>query len=154
MKIETIYDLLFNHPFFKNMNPSYIETIAHCGKNQIFQENQWIAKEGEPANNFYLIRKGSAAIETHIPGQGGKTLQTLSSGEILGWSWLFPPYLWNFDVRALTEIHTVALDGKCLRNKCENNHDLGFELMKRFAAIMVRRLKATRMQIMDIYGNP
>jgi hypothetical protein len=77
----------------------------------------------------------------------------LGEGEILGWSWLIPPYNWHFDARAVELTRAIALDGKCLRNKCEQDHDLGYELLKRFAHIMEQRLQATRLQLLDVYGN-
>jgi CRP-like cAMP-binding protein len=79
-------------------------------------------------------------------------IQTIEKGEILGWSWLIPPHTWHFDARALEPIRALAIDGKCLRAKCEANHDLGYELLKRVSSIMYQRLQATRMQILDVYA--
>jgi CRP-like cAMP-binding protein len=76
----------------------------------------------------------------------------LAAGEVLGWSWLIPPYHWKFDARAIEQTRALALDGKCLRTKCEEDHDLGYELLKRFAQIMEERLQATRLQLLDVYG--
>jgi CRP-like cAMP-binding protein len=79
-------------------------------------------------------------------------VDTIGEGEILGWSWLLPPYHWKFHARATEAVRAIALDGKCLRTKCEQNHDLGYELLKRFSQIMSRRLDATRLQLLDVYG--
>ena len=79
-------------------------------------------------------------------------LATLGEGEILGWSWLLPPYLWRFHAHAVESTRAIALDGKCLRTKCEQNHDLGYEMLKRFAQIMEQRLEATRLQLLDVYA--
>ena len=80
-------------------------------------------------------------------------IQTIDEGDVLGWSWLFPPYVWHFDVKAVELTRAIAMDGECLRNKCEEDHELGYEIMKRFSHVMVNRLSATRLQLLDIYGK-
>jgi hypothetical protein len=82
------------------------------------------------------------------------TIDTLEDGDVLGWSWLFPPHKWNFDSRAIALTRALVLDAKCLSGKCEEDHHLGYEMMRRFSAIMVDRLKATRLQLLDLYGSP
>jgi hypothetical protein len=82
------------------------------------------------------------------------TISTHGPGELIGWSWLFPPYRWHFDGRVVERGSAIAFDGECLRGKAEGDHDLGYELMKRFAAQMVERLQATRIQLLDLYGHP
>jgi CRP-like cAMP-binding protein len=109
-------------------------------------------REGEEANQFYLIRQGQVAIEISPPQKRAIVVDTIGEGEILGWSWLLPPYHWKFHARATEAVRAIALDGKCLRTKCEQNHDLGYELLKRFSQIMSRRLDATRLQLLDVYG--
>lgn len=111
-----------------------------------------IFREGEEANQFFLVREGKVAIEVFVEGRGPLTIQTLSIGEILGWSWLVPPYQYRFDARAVDVVRAIALDGKCLRAKCDGDARLGYELLKRFAVVMTQRLEATRMQVLDVYG--
>lgn len=153
--MKGLEELLNAHAFFEGLDPDYIALIAGCGKNKICKPGEVIAHEGDPADHFYIVREGTAAIQVFTPDKGALTLQTVGPNEIIGWSWLFPPYLWNFDVRALDLTKMIALDGKCLREKCEKNHDLGYELMKRFSQILTRRLSAARMQILDVYHlNP
>ena len=151
--MKTIYDLIAEHPFFRGMEKKDVEFISKCGKNRVFRENEAIAREGEAANFFYLIRQGTVAVITDMPPDGFHTLQTVSDGEIMGWSWLFPPYHWLFDLEAKTVVHAVELDGKCLRDKCEQDPKLGYELMKRFAKNMTDKLEATRLQLLDVYGT-
>jgi hypothetical protein len=81
------------------------------------------------------------------------TIHTRHEGEVLGWSWMVPPYRWHFDARASETTRAIAMDGKCLRTKCDEDHDLGYEIMKRFSLVIAERLEATRLQLMDIYGN-
>lgn len=151
--MKTIDTLLKEHPFFWDMKPKYVDLIAGCGRNRVFKPDDWLAKEGDMADEFFVIREGRVAIETEFPGRGRVTLQTVDAGEIVGWSWVFPPYKWTFDLRARETAHVVALDGKCLRDKCDADKPMGYELMKRFSRIMAERLRAARLQMMDVYGN-
>ena len=144
---------LAEHPFFAGLAEDYLDTIAGCGKKDVFTPGTEIAREGTSADYFYLIRKGRVAIETYAGPRGIVRLQTLDDGDILGWSWLFPPYLWNFDARALQDVRTITLDGACLRGKCDADPALGYALMKRFARIMSERLRAARIQLLDIYSG-
>jgi len=150
--IETLERVLSEHAFFCDLPARDLHTLAGCASNVHFHAHEAIFREGTQAERFYLIRSGKVAIEVFAPGQGALTIQTLGAGEVLGWSWLFPPYRWNFDARAVEETRAFALDGQCLRAKCEVDHDLGYELMKRFSQVMIERLRATRLQLLDIYG--
>lgn len=151
--LKTIADLLREHEFFEGISEEDLALIAGCGRLETVEAGQFLAHEGDSADYFYIIRKGRVTLETFIPGGDSLVVQTLQKGDVLGWSWLFPPYQWSFDIRVLKQVHLVALDGKCLRGKCETDEELGFELMKRFAKILHARLQATRLQILDVYGN-
>lgn len=151
--VETLESIIKDHDFFRDLEAEYLQTLAGCASNVRFRAGEIIFKEGAEANRFYLIREGKIGIEVFVPGRGALTIQTIGAGEVLGWSWLFPPYRWNFDARAVENTRAFALDGECLRDKCEKNHDLGYELMKRFSVIMTARLQATRLQLLDVYGG-
>ena len=151
--MQTIEPLLAQHPFLKGLDPAHLKLITGCASNKVIQPGEFIFREGEEANSFYFIRQGKVVIETYSPEHGPITIQTRTEGEILGWSWLIPPYRWHFDARAEDQTRLIALDGKCLREKCEQDHDLGYELMKRFAVIIAERLEATRLQFLDVYGK-
>ncbi|WP_237065001.1 cyclic nucleotide-binding domain-containing protein [Microbulbifer guangxiensis] len=151
--MKTIAELLQQHPFFQDLPREHQEFIAGCGENCIYQPGDYLAREGAPADDFFLIRAGRVAVETFVPNHGALCLQTISGGEIFGWSWLFPPYRWTFDARALEKVHGIRLNGKCLREKCETEPALGFELMKRFARITTERLREARIQLLDLYGD-
>ena len=129
-----------------------MKLIAGCGSNVHFDAGAYLFREGEAADRFYALRGGSVSIEVHAPGRAAMTLQTAAAGEILGWSWLFPPYLWQFDARAREDVKATSFDGACLRKKCDADPALGYELMKRLARIVSRRLEATRIQLLDLYG--
>ncbi len=151
--MESLKNILEEHPFLKGLEAKYLDLIVGCASNVRFDAGQFIFREGEEAHQFYIIRGGKVALEIFSPERGSIIIDTLESGEVLGWSWLVPPYQWRFDARASELTRAIALDGKCLRKKCEQHHDLGYELLKRFADIMAQRLDATRLQLMDMYGT-
>lgn len=151
--IETLERLIGEHPFFNGMAEQHLRFVAGCAKNIRFDEGQIIFREGDEADQFYFIREGLIAVELVVPPRGFTTLQTLGAGEMLGWSWLLPPYRWQFGARALEQTHALAFDGKCLRNKCEQDHDLGYEILKRFTHVISERLDTTRLQLLDLYGT-
>lgn len=150
--MRTLEPFLAKHPFLKDLDPRHLKILVGCASNVRFNTGQFILREGEEANNFYIIRHGKVAIEIFSPDRGPITIQTIGEGDVLGWSWLIPPYHWRFDAKAVELTRAIALDGKCLRTKCEQNHDLGYELLKRFAHIITHRLEATRLQLLDVYG--
>jgi CRP-like cAMP-binding protein len=151
--METLERILAEHPFFKGLEKPYLELLVGCASNVRFNAEEVIFREGEEANRFYLIRQGKVAVETFAPGRGPIIIQTLGEGELVGWSWLIPPYRWRFDGRAVELTRAIALDGECLRGKSEEDHNLGYALMKRVAQVMEQRLQATRLQLLDIYGG-
>ncbi len=152
--MRTIEQLVAELPTFAGLEPAYLELIAGCGSNRVFEAGERLAREGDPADSFFAIRHGRVALELAAPGRGELMIATLGEGAVVGWSWLFPPYRWSFDARALEQTRTVAFDGACLRDKCEADKSLGYELMRRFAAVMLDRLQATRLQLLDLYGEP
>jgi CRP/FNR family transcriptional regulator, cyclic AMP receptor protein len=151
--MKTLEPLLAEHPFFKNLGRDYLELVVGCASNVRFEPGQFIFREGEEANQFYIVRQGKVAIEISPPSADPIILQTISDGEILGWSWMIPPYHWQFDAQAVELTRAITLDGKCLRNKCQEDHALGYELLTRLLPIIGRGLEATRIQLLDVYGN-
>jgi CRP-like cAMP-binding protein len=144
--------VLLEHPLLKGCQPKYIQLLVGCASNVRFNAGETILQQGQEANLLYLIRQGKVALE--IPDSGGSPIivQTLGEGDVLGWSWAITPYRWHFDARAVEVTRAIALDGKCLRDKCELDHDLGYEVMRRVTHVMEHRLQATRLQLLDVYG--
>ena len=151
--MQTLEPILAEHPFFKGLKPEYLQLVTGCASNVRFDTGTYIFREGEEASQFYLIRQGRVALEIFASQHGPITIETIEAGEVVGWSWLFPPYRWHFSGRVFEPTRAIALDGKCLRAKSEEDHDLGYELMKRVAQIMMERLQATRIRLLDIYGD-
>jgi CRP/FNR family cyclic AMP-dependent transcriptional regulator len=153
MTVETIADLLEHHAFFAGMPPEDLALIAGCGQNTGFRPGQFLFHEGEPAERFYVIRHGRVALEIHAPGKGPLVIDTIGAGQLVGVSWLFPPYRWNFDGRAVEATQAIELDGACLRGKCDADPRFGYTLMKRFAAVLERRMQSARLRLLDLYGH-
>jgi CRP-like cAMP-binding protein len=151
--IENLERVIAEHSFFQGMEERHIRFIVGCAKNVRFEEGQNIFREGDPADHFYFIREGLVAVELTIPHRGRTIVQTVGPGEILGWSWLVAPYRWHFDSQALLVTRALAFDAKCLLAKCEEDHDLGYEMLKRFAHVVSERLEVTRLQLLDLYGS-
>lgn len=153
MQLQTIEAILLDHPFFRDLDRKHVETLSGCASNRVFQQGEYVIKEGTDADQFFIIRHGRVSLEIEAPGLGVIPWQTVTDGEILGWSWLVPPYRWFADGRALELTRAISLDGECLRGKCEDDHDLGYELLKRFTTIMTGRLGAARLQLIDLYRS-
>jgi CRP-like cAMP-binding protein len=151
--VQTVEQLLDEASALQALAPEHRRTLAGCASNCVFEAGATIMREGDPANAFYVIREGTVALETAVPGRGPIILQTLHDGELLGWSWLVPPYRTAFDARAITETHAVALDGACLRGKCDADPALGYDVLKLLSAVFVGRLQDTRLRLLDLYGR-
>jgi CRP-like cAMP-binding protein len=117
-----------------------------------YEPEAFIFREGEEANTFLVLRQGEVAVEVFTAERGPVRIETLGVGDLLGWSWLVPPYRWHFDVRAVEMTRAIALDARCLRQKCEEDHDLGYQLFKRFSHVIEQRLQATRLQLLEQVG--
>ncbi len=151
--MQTLDELIADAPVFAGLEQGYLKLIADCGVNARFAAGELLVREGDPADLFYLLRAGSVAIELDAPGSGPLLIETLGAGDVVGWAWLFDPYRWAFDARAREPVGAVAFDGACLRGKCEADHELGYELMRRFAASLTEDLQATRLQLLDVYSH-
>ena len=138
--------------FFEGLNDDAMTCIQNGAKVCHFPDGAWIARQGEPADDFYLIRDGRVAVVFPAP-LNELTIQTLSSGDVLGWSWLMPPHEWQFDIRAVKDCELVSIDGRILRTKCEQDPRLGYTLTKRLSHVIAERLQAARLQLMDLYGQ-
>jgi CRP-like cAMP-binding protein len=142
--MENLERILSEHPFFQGLSKEHLQVLVGCASNVRFGEGSLIFQTGGEANEFYLIREGRVALETLRAGSNPVTVLELAQGDILGWSWLVPPYHWKFDARVLEPTRALKLNGKCLREKWEKDHDLGFELLRRFATISEERISAVQ----------
>lgn len=150
--MEGVEQIVAEHPFFAGFDPAYAQLIGGCAKNVRFGPGGYLLQQGSPADQFYLLRHGRVALELSGPGRGTVTFQTLGPGELVGVSWLVPPYRWTYDAKALELVRAIAIDAACLRGKSEADHHLGYEMMKHFMPVLIQRLQAARLQLLDIYG--
>ena len=148
--IQTLETIIRKHKFFKGLTVKHLKFIAGCAKNERFVAGNTIFVEGDKANMFYLIQKGEVALELTMPNQPTSRVQTVNAGEILGWSWVSPPYQWHFNAKAIQDVKAIAIDARCLHAKMEKDHDLGYELLKRFSKLFVERLDATQVQLLNL----
>jgi len=151
--LKTLEELLAGSKFFQGLRSEDLQLIAGCGTNVQFEAGEYLFHEGDPSDRFYLIRHGRVALEVSSAGRGPVTISTLGAGELIGWSWLVPPYQKTSDARAIEPTRATSFDGACIRAKCEEEPRLGYELLKRFAQIIGRRLQDTRLQLLDVYGT-
>ena len=149
--ITTLEPILAKQPFCKDLEPCYLQLLVGCASNVVFHPGDVIFRMGDEVDQFFLIRTGKVAIELFVPGRGGVCVETLSEGDLLGWSWLIPPFRATFGARAVESTRAIGIDGKCLRKKSESDHELGYELFKRMAPILALRLEAVRLQLLDLY---
>ena len=150
--MEDLGRIITDHPFGNGLKADYVDPLVSCASNVRFDADQHLFREGGEANQFYLLREGKVALESRGPLCPSVIMETVAEGEVLGWSWLIPPYRWHFAARAVGPVRAIAVDGKCLRTKCGKNHDLGYELLRRTLDIVGRRLEATRFRILDLYA--
>jgi len=152
MLTENLDEVLTAHPFFKGMRREHLQLLAGCASNVRFEPGQFVLRQGQEAEKCYLIRYGKVSLEVYAPDRGAIELQTLGEGDILGWSWLVPPHYWRLDARVIEMTRAIVLDGKRMREACERDHELGYELLKRFNQVMAENLESLRFQLLNVYA--
>ena len=152
--METAQDLLAVQPFLDGLTDRQLEHLSYWAKRSMFHAGNRLFREGGQADRFWLIGKGRVNLDTHVPGRGDVVVETLGPGAVLGWSWLFPPYRWHFGAVALETTFAMALDAHGVRELCDRDPVLGYELTSRFMRVVVERLQATRIRLLDLYKVP
>lgn len=149
--METLKQYLRNHPFLKDVSPQIIDKLLPFAFTIDFENGEFICRRGEDAEKFYLIEHGKIVVGITSEHYSAVHIQTLTPGNVLGWSWLVPPYKWEFDAQATEFTHTIAVDGQSLRAELDADHDLGYEILNRFIRVIGKRVKAAHVQFWDIY---
>jgi len=142
--MKALNDAITGHEFFHGMKPAHLALLTEGATVAQFGANEMLFRAGEPAGTFHLIESGRIALEAHEPADGTTRVQTLGAGDVLGWSWLFPPFVWNLQARAIEPAQVIVLNGAHLLIAAERDHEFGYELMKRVAQVVIHRLQATR----------
>lgn len=152
MSFEDLRPLIAQQRFFDGLADEHVDLLAGCASNVRFDAGELLFREGDMADSLYVVRQGRVALELTIPGRDPVVLQTCGEGDVIGWSWMVAPHRWRYSGRAAQMTRAIALDGNCLRGKCDENHELGFQLLKRVSEILAHRLEATRLQLLDLYS--
>jgi CRP-like cAMP-binding protein len=147
-----LQEMIASHPFMKGVDPRFEHLFSECATFTRYGIGDLIFREGQKAEHFYLIHTGRVVLETFAPGVGEVTIQTLDSGEALGWSWLFPPFTWHFSAKAVEPAELIAFGTAFLRERIEENPSFGRDLVLRVSQILLQRLQATRLQLLDFYA--
>lgn len=146
-------DILTKNPLFRKLSPETKSLLQDCATEVSFKKDQLLAKTGEDADRFYLIQHGSVALQIYDPRLGSIEFMTLHENDAVGWSWVFPPARWHFDAMAKGDIEAVQVDSLKLLQRCETDCKIGYDLVICFSEIMKERLVATRLQLLDLYGD-
>jgi CRP-like cAMP-binding protein len=153
MSVRSVEALAGEVPLLADLDTPTLALVAGCASLGHFAAGDLLAREGAPADTFFAVRDGRVALELVAPARS-IVIETLGPGEVCGWSWLFAPHRWQFDVRAVEPVRVLSFDAACLRGKIERDDALGYALMRRFAPVMLERLQATRLRLVDVYRNP
>jgi len=153
MSKQSITEYLSNHVFFFELNEAYVALICDHVKTVEIKKGQFVFRQGERADKFYIIQQGQISVQ--IPALIGPVLEihALGMDQVLGWSWLIPPYQWNFQAVAIEDTQLLAFDGASILARCEQDPKFGYQLLKRFTSLMSERLDASRQRMMDEW-NP
>jgi len=147
---KVVQSVIAEHPFLHGLRPAHLAVLAENSMSMHYEPGTLIFREGDPANRFYLIERGKVSLESSRRDEPAVPIQTIGPGDVLGWSWLYPPYYWHFDARAVEPATAIFFYGTRLREQCEEDHDLGYELMKRMTQVVIQRLQATRRQLLAV----
>lgn len=150
--MENLASTLAKHPFFHGMEARHLEAIAACASPVNFPAGGYLFREAEEASRLFVINYGKVAVEIFRARRGPVTIHMVDDGQILGMLWFHKPYRWRADARAVELTRTIALDVHCLTQKCEENHDLGFELLKRYSHILTLQFRSIMLQLLDMHG--
>jgi CRP/FNR family transcriptional regulator, cyclic AMP receptor protein len=151
--IEPIATRVALHPFLAGLDRAQLALLTDCAMVVRFAPGETIFREGELANRFYLIESGRVILESSGTLSDPVVIDTIGAGELLGWSWMFPPYVWHFTARAIGRVTAIFFYGTILREYCERDHALGYELFKRMGAVMIKRLQAAREKMVAIHAQ-
>ena len=152
--IEVTAESLAAHPFLHGMSRDHLAVLAAAASDVTFPARHRLFEDGARATRFWLIQSGHVALDLHVPGQGRMKIDSIAMGELLGWSWLFPPYTWAFGAVAACPVEAFEFDGRKVRACCESDPELGYELTQRLVRVVAKRLQATRVRLISASGQP
>ena len=145
--IEVTTSSLAAHPFLHGMPTEQLDALAQTASDVEFPARHRLFEDGGHASRFWLIRSGQVALDLHVPGEGPAVIETLGMGELVGWSWLFPPFRWAFGAVTIRPVEAFEFDAPAVRARCVSDPVLGYELTQRLAKVLAHRLQATRLRL-------
>ena len=145
--IEVTAEALAGHPFLYGMSRNHLAVLAEAASDVTFPARHRLFEDGGSASRFWLVQSGHVDLDLHVPGQGRTKIETIGMGELLGWSWLFPPYKWAFGAAAASPVEAFEFDGRAVRACCASDPVLGYEVTRRLAHVVAKRLQATRIKL-------
>jgi CRP-like cAMP-binding protein len=152
--IEVTAEALAGHPFLHGMSRDHLAVLAEAACDVTFPARHRLFEDGGSASRFWLVQSGHVNLDLHVPGQGQVRIDTIGIGELLGWSWLFPPYKWAFGAVAASPVEAFEFDARTVRARCASDPELGYELTRRLALVVAKRLQATRVRLITAAGQP
>ena len=149
--MNDVESILVTHPFFRGLDGRHLASLSRHAQPAVYDARDLIFQEGDAADCFFLLIEGRVAIQMFTPDRGPVTIQTIDSGDTLGWSWLIEPYQWSFDAQAIERTETIRIEAANVRDAMRSDIEFGNALLSRFVPVIVDRLQATRMQLLDLY---
>jgi len=150
--MDTISPILAAHPFFKGLDSRFLKLVLECADRKTFKPGELLCRADEEATKFYVIHQGRVSVEIFRDRRGPVSIQSLGETDVLGWLWFEKPYHWHLDAKAKELTRVISLDVGCLRDKCEQDHDFGYELMRRYAHHLAVQFRVSKLQLADMYG--
>jgi CRP/FNR family cyclic AMP-dependent transcriptional regulator len=151
--METMAPILAAHPFFKGLDSRYLKLLLECASRETFKPGEFLCRDEEEATKFYVIHHGGVVVEIYRARRGPVTIQSLGETDVLGWLWFDQPYHWHLDAKARELTRAISLDVQCLHQKCDQDHDFAYELMRRYAHNLAVQFRVTKLQLADMYGK-
>ena len=149
---EVTASSLATHPFLRGMTASHLETLAATATPVSFPARHRIMEDGGNADRFWLIRSGQVALDMFVPGNGRVVIESVGIGEVLGWSWLIPPYQWAFGAVTVGPVQAFEFDAAAVRARCATDHRFGYDITERMLRVLAHRLRTTRVRLATVCG--
>ena len=150
---EGTADRLLNHPFFAGLDPTLVHEMVAKAEERSYDVGEMLVREGRPAEEFFLVQEGKVALEVGSADREAITVETIGRGELLGWSWLVPPYRWRFDARATKPTQVIAINAAAARYALAAHPATAYQFLLKFLPVIAERLENTRVQLLDIHGH-
>jgi CRP/FNR family cyclic AMP-dependent transcriptional regulator len=141
-------------PFFAGVPPELLGELCAFAEPVTYATGERLFTDGGVADRFWLLETGTVALDLHVPGRGDQVIETIGAGTVLGWSWLQPPFRWQFGATARMALTGMAFDAVAVRDRCDADPELGYAVLRLFTPVIIERLQAARLRLLDLWGTP